>query len=127
MGKKKILIVDDEESFLQMLKLNLEETGTYEVMGLMNAKEILSTVHSFRPQVILLDLIMPTIGGLEVCEMLNNDPIGKTIPIIIISALDKDVDKVKAFKLGVVGYLVKPIQTENVIALVNKSLEFKQQ
>ncbi|NQU73336.1 MAG: response regulator [Candidatus Omnitrophica bacterium] len=127
MGKKKILIVDDEESFLQMLKLNLEEAGTYEVMGLMNAKEILSTVHSFRPQVILLDLIMPTIGGLEVCEMLNNDPIGKTIPIIIISALDKDVDKVKAFKLGVVGYLVKPIQTENVIALVNKSLEFKQQ
>jgi len=127
MEKKKILVVDDEESFLQMLKLNLEEAGPFEVTGLMNAKEILTTVHSFRPQVILLDLIMPTIGGLEVCEMLNNDPIGKTIPIIIVSALDKDVDKVKAFKLGVVGYLVKPIQTENVVALVNKSLEFKQQ
>ncbi|RKY32810.1 MAG: hypothetical protein DRP74_01825 [Candidatus Omnitrophota bacterium] len=122
MEKRKIMVVNDELTFLQMMKLNLEETEKYEVLTLAGAKDILAHVEKFRPDVILLDLVMPTIGGLEACEMLNNHPIGKNTPIIVLTALDKDIDKLKAYKKGVVDYLVKPVETEKVVATIEKVL-----
>ncbi len=126
MPKNKILVVDDEVDFTKLLKSNLEETGKYEVLALPNANDIVSQVHAFKPDIILLDIIMPGIKGIEVCEMLNNDIIGKTIPIIILSALDKDVDKYKAFRAGVVDYMSKPIGIERLIVKVDKHIQFKQ-
>jgi CheY-like chemotaxis protein len=125
MSKKKVLIVDDEVDFLKITKLNLEETGKFEVMVLPNAKELISQLKSFRPDVLLLDLIMPGIGGLEACDMLNNDPVGQGLPIIILSALDKDQDKLAAYKKGVVDYLTKPIERDVLIAKIEKALEAK--
>ena len=125
MDKKRIMIVDDEEDFIRMLKMNLELSAKFEVMALSSAKDILANVQVFKPDLILLDLVMPGIGGLEACEMLNNDPIGKMTPIIILSALSKDIDKLKAYKLGIVGYVTKPIETKKLIAVIEKSLEFK--
>ena len=125
MEKNKVMIIDDEEDFLRITKLNLEETDKYEVMTLSSAKDFISYVHSFKPDIILLDLLMPTIGGLEACERLNNDPIGKRIPIVILSALDKNTDKLKAYKVGVVDYLVKPIEKKDLIAKIEKVLQFK--
>jgi DNA-binding response OmpR family regulator len=126
MPKNKILVVDDEVDFTKLLKSNLEETGKYEVLALPNANDIVSQVHAFKPDIILLDIIMPGIKGIEVCEMLNNDIIGKTIPIIILSALDKNVDKYKAFRVGVVDYMSKPIGIEQLIIKVDKHIQFKQ-
>lgn len=125
MDKKKILLIDDEVKFLEIVQLNLEGTGEYEVMTLADPRNALYSVHSFMPQLILLDLIMPHVGGMEVCEMLNADPLGSKIPIIILSALEKDSDKLHAFKLGVVDYLVKPIDRDELIAAINKALKFK--
>lgn len=125
MEKKKVLMIDDEEDFLALSKLNLEQTDAYEVMTLSSVRELLPQVRKFCPQVIILDLIMPSIGGLEVCEMLNNDELGKKVPIIILSALGKEVDKLKAFKLGVVDYMVKPIKTEDLIKKIEKALIYK--
>ena len=110
MGKKKIMIIDDEEDFLKITKLNLEETGNYEVKTLSSAKNVIAEVHAFSPDVILLDLLMPTVGGIEVCEMLNSDSQGKTIPIIVVSAISKDTDKRTAYKLGISDYVVKPVE-----------------
>ena len=125
MSKRKILIVDDEVDFLKITKLNLEETGKFEVRTLSNAKELISQLKSFWPEVILLDLLMPGIGGLEVCDMLNNDPVGQRLPIIILSALDKDKDKLNAYKKGVVDYLTKPIEKDVLIAKIEKALGAK--
>lgn len=125
MEKKKILLIDDEEDFLNFTKLNLEESGKFEVMTLSSAKDTISQIHSFNPQLILLDMLMPGAGGIEVCEMLNNDPIGQRIPIIILSALDKHGDKLQAYKTGVVGYLVKPIEKDTLIAKIEKVLQAK--
>jgi len=122
MEKKKIMIVDDEVTFLQMVKLNLEQAGNYEVMTLSSAKDILAQVEKFKPDIMVLDLIMPVIGGLEVCDMLNAHPVGKNTPIIVLTALDKDADKLKAYKKGVVNYLVKPIETEKLVAAIEKVL-----
>jgi two-component system, OmpR family, alkaline phosphatase synthesis response regulator PhoP len=124
-SKRKVLIVDDEVDFLKITKLNLEETGKFEVMTLSNAKELISQVQSFRPDVLLLDLLMHGIGGLEACDMLNSDPVGQGLPIIILSALDKDKDKLSAYKKGVVDYLTKPIERDVLIAKIEKALEAK--
>ncbi|MBI4846072.1 MAG: response regulator [Candidatus Omnitrophica bacterium] len=125
MEKKKILIIDDEEDFLKMVKMNLEESGEFEVLALSTAKDVVYQVNNFNPQVVILDLIMPSVGGLEACEMLNNDSKGQRTPIIILSALGKDIDKLKAYKLGVVDYLVKPIQADALIAAINKCLRYR--
>jgi CheY-like chemotaxis protein len=121
----KILVVDDEVDFTKLLKSNLEETGKYEVLTLPNANDIISQVHAFKPDVILLDIIMPGTNGIEVCEMLNKDVIGRVVPIIIISALAKDADKYKAYRVGVVDYIEKPIDLQRLIAKVDKYIEFK--
>lgn len=125
MAKKKILIVDDEVDFTAMIKLHLEHLNEYEVRILPEAKGILAEVHTFKPDVIILDLLMPVIGGLEVCRMLNNDPIGINIPVIILSGLDKDADKIKAYKLGIVDYLVKPIDAKDMIFAIEKAIKSK--
>jgi CheY-like chemotaxis protein len=127
MEKIRVMLIDDEEDFIKITKLNLEATGQYEVLALPTAKDIISQVHIFTPDIILLDILMPSIGGIEACEMLNNDPVGKSIPIIIISALAKQQDKMKAYKLGVVDYVVKPVEKDPLIAKIQKALQDKRQ
>ena len=124
--KKKVLIIDDEIDLLNIVKLNLEETHSYEVLTLSSANDIVSQVHLFKPDIILLDILMPGIKGIEACEMLNNDSLGERIPIIMLSALDKNVDKLKAFKSGVLDYLVKPVKIEELISKIEKHTQFKQ-
>lgn len=126
MEKKKILVVDDEENITVMIKNRLEYSGDYEVKTLSDARDIIRQVHSFRPDVILLDLLMPDIGGLEVCRMLNDDPLGCVTPVIVVSALSKDVDKLKAYRLGIVDYLVKPFDSKVLMIAVEKALRAKQ-
>ncbi|MFH1783233.1 MAG: response regulator [Candidatus Omnitrophota bacterium] len=122
--RTKIMIVDDETDFLKIAKLNLEETCGYQILALSNAKDIVREVNNFKPDVILLDLLMPAIGGLDACELLSNDPIGKGIPIVILSAVDKDMEKVKAYKAGVKDYLVKPIELDTLIEKIENVLTF---
>jgi DNA-binding response OmpR family regulator len=125
MDKKRILIIDDEKDFLTIVKMNLEKIDKYTVMTLSNAKDIISQTHAFKPDVIFLDLLMPSIGGIEVCEMLNNDPFAQKIPVIIVSALEKQTDKIKAYKLGVVDYIVKPVEIDELVTKIEKALRYK--
>ena len=125
MNKKKILIVDDEINFTKVVKLNLEFSGKFEVKVLTKAIDIISCLHSFKPDLILLDLIMPGIGGIEVCDLLNADPLGQGVPVVILSALDKTADKANAFKKGVVDYLVKTIDENELILRIEKALQLK--
>lgn len=125
MEKKKVMVVDDDKNFLELVKLNLEETGEYEVVALLNAKDIISQVIRLKPDIILLDILMPVMDGIEVCDILNDNPDTRGIPIIIVSSLDKAVDKLKAYKRGVIDFLVKPIEKDNLIAKLEKMLKFK--
>ena len=122
--KKKVLVIDDEADLLKIIKLNLEGTDSYEVSTLSSARDIVSQVHIFKPDIILLDILMPGFDGIETCEMLNNDPMGARIPIIILSALRGDADRLKTFKAGVLDYLVKPVKTEELISKIEKHTQF---
>ena len=123
--KKKIMIIDDEESFALMLKMRIESSGDYEVTVSLEAKDIIKHIHDIRPDVILLDLLMPGIGGLDICDMLNHDPIGLTIPVIVVSGLDKPTDKFKAYKFGISDYLVKPVDDVKLMKAIEKAIQLK--
>jgi len=125
MEKRKVMIVDDEEDFLKITKINLEKTGKYEVQTMSDAADIISKVKSFNPHIILLDILMPNMDGVEALKVLNKDPLGKNIPIITLSALDTDKDKLMMYKLGVVDFLVKPIEKDELIAKIEKALQYK--
>ncbi len=125
MGKIRVMAVDDEDDFLKLIKLNLEKEGGYEVKTLPSARDIVAQAHLFKPDVILLDMVMPSVGGLEACEMLNNDQASKGIPIIILSVLSKDKDKILAYKKGIINYLTKPIEKKDLIAAIKNALEYK--
>ena len=123
--KKKIMIIDDEESFALMLKMRIESSGDYEVMVALEAKDIIKHMHDIRPDVILLDMLMPGIGGLDICDMLNHDPIGLTIPVIVVSGDDRPMDKLKAYKFGISDYLVKPVDDVKLMKAIEKAIELK--
>ncbi len=123
--KKKVFIADDDEAVLQSLKRLLELSG-FEVLALSNAREILRSIKSFKPNVILLDMLMPNLGGLEICQMLNDDKETQGIPIIVVSALAGYADIEKAYKLGVVGYFTKPYDFSKLLQEINKVIAYKE-
>lgn len=122
MDKKRVLIVDDEKDFLTIVKLNLEDTGQYEVKTISNANEIISEVQTFKPDVILMDIIMPSLDGIEACKMIHSDPAGKTIPVIMVSALDRQQEVARAYKEGAADFLVKPVGKDVLLAALEKIL-----
>jgi CheY-like chemotaxis protein len=87
MEKKRILLVDDDISFTRMLKLNLERSGTYEIRIENAGSQAVTTAREFKPNLILLDVIMPEVDGGDVAAMLKEDPILKNIPVVFITAL----------------------------------------
>ena len=123
--KKRILIIDDDKDYASLLKIRLESLSGYEVAAFTEAKDIISRIHVFKPDVILLDLLMPGIGGLDVCDMLDNDPIGLITPIIVVSGLDKDADKLSAYKFGITDYLVKPVDNAKLVGAIEKAIKSK--
>jgi Response regulators consisting of a CheY-like receiver domain and a winged-helix DNA-binding domain len=125
MAKKRVMIIDDEEDFLKITKINLERTGKYEVEVISDATGIVAWIKLFNPDLVLLDILMPKVDGHEVCKMLNGDPVGRQTPIIVLSALDTDKDKLMMYKLGIVDYLVKPIEKDDLIAKIDKALQYK--
>ena len=124
-GKKKVFIADDDEAALISLKKLLNLSG-FEVEGISKPKEAITVIKSFKPDIILLDLLMPGLGGLEICEMLNEDKQTQGIPIIAVSALGGYTDIQKAYKSGVVGYFTKPYDYEKLVEEMNKILAYKE-
>ena len=121
----KVLVVDDEEDFLKITKINLEEGGEYEVVTLSSAKDIVSDVRSIMPDIILMDILMPSLGGIGACSLLNKDSQAQNIPIIVVSAADKDIYVNKAYREGVVNYLVKPIDKKDLISKIELALRYQ--
>src|SRR3982751_7075213 len=113
-----ILVVDDTPANLQVLAGMLKERG-YRVRPVPGGKLALLAAKREPPDLILLDINMPEMNGYEVCEQLKIDETLSGIPVIFISALTDNLDKVKAFATGGVDYITKPFQMEELQARVN--------
>ena len=116
-----ILLVDDNPTNLQVLFQTLDGVGC-KLLVAKNGEMALSITDKARPDLILLDIMMPGIDGYEVCRQLKSVPATADIPVIFLSALGDTEDKVKGLQLGAVDYITKPFQPDEVIARVNTHL-----
>jgi len=114
-----ILIVDDEESIRSLLRQELTEAG-YLTSEASNGKEAIESIRQHRPDLIILDIMMPEINGFDVAAILKNDPQTMDIPIIILSIVQ---DKARGFRIGVDRYLTKPIDTAQLFEDIGALLE----
>lgn len=105
-NKKRILLVEDDEALTGVYKSRLEMEG-FETRGVSNGEQALSVALEFRPDLILLDAMMPKISGFDVLDILRNTPETANIRIIMLTALSQPKDKERAESLGVDDYLVK--------------------
>jgi len=118
-GKATILVVDDDTPIRSLLRQELTGTG-YKVREAANGKAALDMVRLEKPDLIILDVMMPEINGFDVAAVLKNDPATMDIPIIILSIVQ---DKERGFRIGVDRYLTKPIDTEKLFHEVDELLE----
>ncbi len=126
MGKIKILIVDDEQTFTEMVKLNLEETRKFEVRTENKGTKALAAAREFNPDIILLDIIMPDMTGSEAAEKLKDDPFTKNIPIVFLTAVVTKEEEKKGN--GIIGgnfCLAKPISVEELISFIENKVKLK--
>ncbi|MBR2888240.1 MAG: response regulator, partial [Bacteroidales bacterium] len=119
--KQTILVVDDAESITRFIQQMLEERG-YTAIGCGNGADALRLAVEIRPDLILLDIMMPDVDGYAICAQLKADSKTKDIPVIFLSALNSSFDKVKAFKCGAVDYVTKPVQNDELMARVKTHL-----
>jgi len=124
MCKKRILVIDDEEGFMQMVKLNLEESGKYEVKTENKGSNAISTALDFKPDLILLDIIMPDMDGTEVACKVKKEQGLKDVPIIFITAAatKKDVYE-KNGKIGGCSFIAKPVSADELIYRIEKLIK----
>lgn len=123
MEKKKLILIDDEVDFLEIAKSNLKMSQNYEILTLETAKDVLKHIHEFEPDIILMDIVMPDIDGIEATRLIRSDPAGRKVPIIILSAMEGDDVIQDAKEAGVNDYVFKPITTNDLIAHITKALE----
>jgi CheY-like chemotaxis protein len=119
--KKKVLLVDDEKSFTNLLKLNLEQTGNYEVRVVNWGEDALPTAREFRPDVMLLDIIMPRMPGGNVAAEFEADPQLKNMPIVFLTAA---VQRSRLEEMdGIISgrpCLAKPASVEEIVNMIEK-------
>ena len=121
MIKKRILVVDDEDSIRSVVRDMLEVEG-YAVIEGKNSEEAIRKSRELKPDLIMLDLGIPTIGGLEVCRILRKTSETSDIPIIILTVRDREVDKVIGLEMGADDYVTKPFNRKELIARVKAVL-----
>lgn len=121
MSNKKILVVDDENHILELIKYNLETNG-FLVDTAISGEEAFEKINMGIPDLIILDLMLPGIDGLEVCKQIKTDNKTKKIPIIMLTAKNEEFDKVLGLELGADDYLTKPFSVRELIARVKAIL-----
>ena len=121
MAKENILIVDDEEDVLELVRYNLDKNG-FRVETATTGEEALIKARAKLPDLVILDLMLPNIDGLEVCKKLKNDSKTQNIPIIMLSAKGEEADIVTGLELGADDYVTKPFSPKVLIARVRRIL-----
>jgi CheY-like chemotaxis protein len=119
-----ILIVDDTPHNIQVLSAMLESQG-YQVKKAISGQFALQGVKLAQPDLILLDVYMPGMNGYDVCQKLKSMPETRDIPVIFISASNNVADKIKAFEVGGIDYIVKPFQAEEILVRVSNQLNLR--
>lgn len=120
--KKRVLIIDDEVDLLEIMRARLE-VNDFEVETITGGREGLASVKAKKPDVILLDLMMPEMDGYAVLSKFKGDKATRDIPIIVLTALAEEDSGKKAMELGADSYIVKPFESDILLASIRKFLK----
>src|SRR4030042_4670688 len=104
---KHILVVDDEADIVELISYNLKKEG-FSVDSALNGETALAKIKKGRYDLVILDLMLPGIQGIELCRILRNDPKTETLPIIMLTAKGEEVDKILGLEMGADDYIAKP-------------------
>jgi DNA-binding response OmpR family regulator len=120
--RPKILVVDDEPEAVELLEFNLKKAG-FDVITATDGAQAIRQARSGHPNLVVLDLMLPEIDGLEVCKMLRRDPATARVPIIMLTAKAAEVDRIVGLELGADDYVTKPFSPRELVLRVNKVLQ----
>ena len=124
MKKIRILVIDDDASVTRGLRLNLEALGTYEVRPENHAPSAVQTAREFRPDLVLLDVMMPEMDGGEVAAQFQKDPLLKDIPIVLLTGIvSKEETKGHEARFGGLNYLAKPVDLTELTRVIEAHLK----
>ena len=118
---RRILIVDDEKDIVDLVAFNLEKEG-FETLKAFDGEKALDTIRRKTPQLVILDLMLPGIQGLEVCRAIRRDPSTALIPVIMLTAKGDEVDKIVGLEMGADDYITKPFSVKELLARVKAVL-----
>ena len=117
---KKVLVIDDEPELIETVRMRLEASG-YNVIGANGSDEGVVKAKNECPDLILLDIIMPKVDGLKALSILKKDAVTKLIPVVILTAKNEDDYILDAGRLGAVDYLVKPVNMQTLVEVVDRN------
>lgn len=121
MSGKKVLIVDDEPHIVELVRVCLEDTD-YEVLEAYDGEEALEKAYKEKPDLILLDVMMPKMDGFEVCKALKTNKATHAIPVVFLTAKGQEVDKIKGFQSGADSYMTKPFSPLRLLSELEDKL-----
>lgn len=124
MAAERVLVVDDEEDLLELVNYNLTKEG-YRVTCVSTGEEAINEAKSSLPDLVVLDLLLPRVDGLDVCKILKNDPKTQHIPIVMLTAKTEEADVVTGLELGADDYLTKPFSPRVLLARIRAVLRRK--
>jgi len=117
MAKKKILVVEDDRDISELITYNLEREG-YEIACLYDGSQVVDFVHKRKPELIILDLMLPEVDGIEICRTLKSDSATKQIPIVMLTAKSEEADVVVGLQMGADDYIPKPFSPKVLVARI---------
>lgn len=121
MKKGKILVVDDEINITQILEFSIGSEG-YEVITAQNGEDAIDKARREQPDLIVLDIMMPKIDGYEACRILKANPLTKNIPVVLLTAKGRDIDKRLGYEVGATDYIVKPFSPSKLVGRIQQLL-----
>ena len=117
MAKSKVLVIEDEPDILEVIHYNLEREG-HKVSACRNGEQGLSRIRTDNPDLVILDLMLPGMDGVEVCRQVKADPVTRAIPIIMVTAKGEESDIVLGLGIGADDYIAKPFSPRELVARV---------
>ncbi|MFO7983058.1 MAG: response regulator [Desulfuromonadales bacterium] len=121
MSKKKILVVEDEESLLKLESILLTSKG-YEVQGVTTGQAALDAIAEEKPDLVLLDIMLPEMDGFEVCRRIKENPQINDLPVVMLTAKKSREDMARGQQVGADWYITKPFKSVNVIETIQRFL-----
>lgn len=123
--KKRVLIVDDESGFTRLLKLTLERTGRYSVLEQNDATKALEAARTFRPDLMLLDIVMPKMDGGDVARQITADPTLKHTKIVFLTAIVSKKEETTGHTIGGFPFMAKPVSLDALVKCIEENLAVK--